>query len=119
MARRPIPVSLGPDPNTRAPKWKLPPGACDTHAHVFGPPDLFPFSEDRRYTPPAAPPEHYRNMQKVTGLERVVFVTPTAHGHDNSVILDAIRQIGPGARGIANIDARHDDRALEIGRAHV
>ena len=35
------------------------------------------------------------------------------YGHDNSVILDAILQIGPGARGIANIDARHDDRALD------
>src|ERR1700748_2122255 len=78
-----IPVSLGPDPNTRAPSWTLPKGACDTHAHVFGPPDLFPYAEKRRYTPPAAPVEHYLNMQKVTGLSRAVFVCPTGHGHDN------------------------------------
>ena len=106
-------VSLPPDPNARAPNWTLPPGACDTHAHVFGPPDLFPYSEKRRYNPPAAPIEHYRNVQKITGLSRVVFCTPTAHGQDNSVILDAIDQLGEAARGIANIDETLDDRALD------
>ncbi len=106
-------VSLPPDPNTRAPHWTLPPGACDTHAHIFGPPDLFPYAGDRRYTPPAAPIEHYRNMQAITGLSRAVFVTPTAHGYDNSVILNAIELSGDSARGIANIDASFDDRALD------
>jgi len=106
-------VSLPPDPNARAPKWTLPPGACDTHAHVFGPPDLFPYAATRRYNPPAAPIEHYRNVQKITGLSRVVFCTPTAHGQDNAVILDAIEQLGDSARGIANIDETLDERALD------
>lgn len=106
-------VSLPADPNTRAPGWTLPPGACDTHAHVFGPPDLFPYAETRRYTPPAAPIEHYMNVQKITGLSRVVFCTPTAHGVDNAVILDAIAKLGSSARGIANIDESFDDAALD------
>lgn len=110
---KPLPVSLGPDPNTRAPHYKLPPGACDTHAHVFGPPDLFPYAEKRRYTPPAAPIEHYLNMQAITGLSRAVFVTPTAHGHDNRVILDAIAKMGENARGIANIDLSFSDAELD------
>src|SRR4051812_23459031 len=101
MTRAPLRVSLPPDPNTRPPHWKLPPGACDTHAHIFGPPDLFPYADDRRYTPPAAPFEHYLNMRKITGLSRAVFVNPTAHGYDNRVILDAIAQAGDWARGIA------------------
>ena len=109
-----IPVSLGPDPNTRAPSWTLPKGACDTHAHVFGPPDLFPYAEKRRYTPPAAPVEHYQNMQKITGLSRAVFVTPTAHGCDNRVVLNAIAMLGESARGIANIDASIDDASLRV-----
>ena len=108
-----LPVSLGPDPNTRAPHYTLPPGACDTHAHVFGPPDLFPYAEKRRYTPPAAPIEHYLNMQAITGLSRAVFVTPTAHGHDNRVILDAIAKMGKNARGIANIDLSFNETDLD------
>jgi 2-pyrone-4,6-dicarboxylate lactonase len=113
MAHSPLRVSLPADPNTRAPGWTLPAGACDTHAHVFGPPDLFPYSETRRYNPPAAPIEHYMNVQKITGLSRVVFCTPTAHGHDNSVILNAIALLGDSARGIANIDPSFDDAALD------
>ncbi len=108
-----LPVSLGPDPNTRAPHYKLPPGSCDTHAHVFGPPDRFPYAEKRRYTPPAAPIEHYMNMQAITGLSRAVFVTPTAHGHDNRVILDAISAMGENARGIANIDLSFSEEMLD------
>jgi predicted TIM-barrel fold metal-dependent hydrolase len=107
-----LPVSLPPDPNTRAPRWTLPKGACDTHAHIFGPPDVFPYSEQRRYTPPAAPIEHYRNMQRITGLSRAVFVTPTAHGHDNRAILDAIAESGDSARGIANINSSFDAESL-------
>jgi len=111
MTRSNVPVSLPPDPNTRTPRVAVPKGACDTHAHVFGPPDIFPYYEKRRYTPPAAPVEHYRNMQKITGLSRAVFVCPTAHGHDNRVILNAVATMGDSARGIANINA-FDDRTL-------
>lgn len=108
-----LPVSLPPDPNTRPPHWKLPCGACDTHAHNFGPPDIFPYADDRRYTPPAAPIEHYLNMQRITGLSRAVFVTPTAHGYDNRVILHAIAEMKGAARGIANIDETFNDGTLE------
>jgi len=111
--RSEVPVSLPPDPNTRAPRWTVPKGACDTHAHIFGPPHLFPYCDRRRYTPPAAPVEHYRNMQSITGLSRAVFVTPTAHGYDNRVILDAIAKKGNSARGIANIDSSFDAKALQ------
>ncbi len=113
MANPPLRVTLPPDPNTRAPKWKLPPGACDTHAHVFGPPDVFPYAETRKYNPPAAPVEHYMNVMKITGLSRVVFATPTAHGYDNRSIADAIAKLGGCARGIANIDESFDDAALD------
>jgi hypothetical protein len=50
MTRSELPVSLPPDPNTRAPRWTAPKGACDTRAHVFGPPDnparLFGFARE-------------------------------------------------------------------------
>ena len=35
----------------RKPRLKLPPGATDTHFHVFGPQARFPFAPERTYTP--------------------------------------------------------------------
>jgi predicted TIM-barrel fold metal-dependent hydrolase len=113
MSERPIPVALPPDPNTRPPHWTLPEGACDSQFHVFGPPDKFPYADTRRYTPPAAPIEHYWNVQKITGLSRAVVVQPTAHGVDNRATLDAIARSGSAMRGIANIDASLGDAQLE------
>ncbi len=51
-------VTFPPDPNPRKPRLVAPPGSWDTHFHVYAP-HLFPFAEKRRYTPPAAPVEHY------------------------------------------------------------
>src|SRR5689334_25417116 len=92
MTDRPIPVALPPDPNTRPPHWTLPAGACDSQFHVFGPPDIFPYADSRRYTPPAAPFEHYLNVMAITGLSRAVVVQPTAHGFDNRATVDAIER---------------------------
>ncbi|MDX1486120.1 MAG: amidohydrolase family protein [Alphaproteobacteria bacterium] len=100
----PLPVCLGPDPNTRPPGWTLPEGACDTHFHVFGPPDRFPYAPTRRYEPPAAPIEHYWNVQKITGLARGIVVQPTAHGTDNAALLDAIARSEGRLLGVACID---------------
>lgn len=110
---KPIPVSLPFDPNPRAPRVPLPPGACDTHFHVFGPPNLFPFSPTRRYEPPAAPIEYYQAMQRATGLERGVVVQPSAHGLDPAAMLDAIQRSGGRLKGVANISADMTDGDLD------
>lgn len=107
-----LPVALPFDPNPRAPRRPLPAGACDTHFHIFGPPNLFPYAATRRYEPPAAPIEHYWEMQKITGLARGVVVQPTAHGFDNSAILDAIARSGGRLKGVANIEAATSDAEL-------
>ena len=99
-----LPAALPPDPNPRSPAWRLPAGATDSHFHVFGPPHRFPFSPTRRYEPPAAPIEHWEMMAAVCGLERGVVVQPTAHGVDNSAILDAVARTGGRLRAVANID---------------
>jgi len=97
-------VCMPPDPNPRKPRFTPPPNSCDTHAHVFGPPDKFPFSPTRQYTPPAAPIEHYLNMLAVIGIDRGVVVQPSAHGFDNTATLDAIAKKGGCFRGIARVD---------------
>jgi len=81
-------VTLPPDPNPRKPRFTPPPGTCDTHFHVFGPPHLFPYNEGRRYTPPAAPIEHFFGMAAIVGIERGVMVQPTVHRWDSASTLD-------------------------------
>lgn len=108
----PLPTALPPDPNPRTPGWTLPPGATDSHFHVFGPPHRFPFAADRRYDPPAAPFEHWEMMAAVCGLQRGVIVQPTAHGVDNSAILDAVARSGGRLRAVANIDSTVADDEL-------
>ena len=53
------PLIAGPVPNPSRPARLPPPGAWDTHAHVFGPAEKFPFAPGRGYTPPPAPAENY------------------------------------------------------------
>ena len=108
-----IPVCMPPDPNTKTPKYKAPPKACDAHCHIFGPGDQYPYAPDRSYTPPDAPLERFIALQKTLGLERAVLVNASCHGSDNTVILDAIGQSGGRYRGVANVDAGITDAELE------
>jgi predicted TIM-barrel fold metal-dependent hydrolase len=85
-------VPFPPDPNPRQPRFTPPPGTCDTHFHVFGPPEVFPYVANRLYTPPAAPIEHYLSMAKTIGMERGVLVVPAVHGFENDVMHDALEK---------------------------
>ncbi|MBT5048502.1 MAG: amidohydrolase family protein [Rhodospirillaceae bacterium] len=106
-------ICYPPDPNPKKPRIAPPPLACDTHVHLFGPPHLYPFQSKRVYTPPAAPLQHYLAIIAVTGIERTVLVTPNAHGTDNSVVHDALIEVGDRFRGIAKIDDETSDAELE------
>ncbi len=87
------------------PKVPPPPDACDTHAHVFGPEERFPYAEDRSYTPPDAPLEKYLGMLDAIGFARGVLVQGSAHGRDNSAMLDALSRRPDRLRGVAVADA--------------
>jgi 2-pyrone-4,6-dicarboxylate lactonase len=108
-----IPVCMAPDPDTKRPVYKPPPGACDAHCHIFGPGDRYPYAADRSYTPPDAPLERFKELQKTLGLERAVLVNASCHGSDNTVILDAIAQSGGRYRGVANVDESITDAEFE------
>lgn len=103
---------LGPDPDVRAPDFEMPAGATDTHAHVIGSPPEYPYVPERAYTPPPAPLEAYRAMHRALGIERGVIVTPSCHGTDNRITLEAIAAYGAGARGIAVVEETVLDREL-------
>jgi predicted TIM-barrel fold metal-dependent hydrolase len=93
--------------------FDVPPGACDTHTHIFGDPRRFPFATPRQYTPETASVAEMRALHRALHTERVVIVNPSVYGTDNSCTLDAIKQLGPSARGIAVIDEKTADSALD------
>ncbi len=103
---------LAPDPEPRSPRFDVPAGACDCHAHVLGPPEVYPYVADRSYTPPPASLEAYKSLHRVLGIDRSVIVQPSVHGTDNQVTLDAIVGYGPNARGVAVADASVDEPTL-------
>jgi predicted TIM-barrel fold metal-dependent hydrolase len=97
------------------PDFKSPPAGCDCHFHVFGPAGRYPYNQaDLRYAPPVAPVEDFLALAKKLGLERFVFVQPSAYGRDNRCMLDAMREVGTQkCRGIADIDENAPDAELE------
>jgi 2-pyrone-4,6-dicarboxylate lactonase len=86
------------------PKVKTPPGAWDTHAHVFGPSDRFPYGADRSYTPPDAPLAKYLHMLDTLDFTYGGLVQGSAHGRDNSAMLDALARHPKRLRGVAVAD---------------
>jgi 2-pyrone-4,6-dicarboxylate lactonase len=114
------------NPNPRKPASTLPPGACDTHFHVFGPQKRFPFAAERSYTPTCdAPKETLFALHAKMGIERGVVVQSAAHGFDNSAAADLLAS-NRNYRGIALLPAsssiqdlkRLDDQGFRGVRFH-
>jgi 2-pyrone-4,6-dicarboxylate lactonase len=92
---------------------RLPRGACDTHFHVFGPRERFPFAEGRSYTPAAdAPKETLFALHSHLGIERGVVVQAAAHGYDNSACADLIASGKGNYLGVALVPTDIDREAL-------
>lgn len=94
----------------------MPAGACDTHAHVFGPPGRFPLVPDPGYLPPPADARAYAAMLDALGLARCVVIQPSVYGIDNTALLEAIAALGPRARGVAVVPP--DVAEAELDRLH-
>ena len=92
--------------------FAVPAGACDSHTHIFGDPQRFPFMPARIYTPEPASIDEMRSLHRSLHTDRVVVVHPSVYGTDNACTLDAIKQLGSGARGIAVIDDKTSEIAL-------
>lgn len=97
----------------RRPRLALPPDACDTHVHVFGPVAKFPFDPARSYTPCEAPKERLFALHAHLGLERCVVVQSIVHGYDNSASADAIAAKGGAYAGIALVPLTIGDAGLQ------
>jgi predicted TIM-barrel fold metal-dependent hydrolase len=98
----------------------VPVGACDCHTHIHGDPEKFPFFSGRVYTPEMALPEEMARLHKALHIQRVVIVTPSVYGTDNSATLYGMKARGADARGVAVIDDKTSESELDaMGRAGV
>jgi D-galactarolactone isomerase len=79
--------------------------------HIYDP--RFPFAAGAKITHPGATVADYRAVCLRLGIERTVVIQPSAYGFDNSCTLDAVAQIGVGARAVAVVDPAAPDAELE------
>jgi predicted TIM-barrel fold metal-dependent hydrolase len=92
--------------------FDVPRGACDCHVHIFDPAH-FPYFSGRLYSPPEASIDDLRGLQSALHFDRVVIVTPSVYGVDNSCTINAVRELGAHARGVAVIDTTFSAAALD------
>jgi 2-pyrone-4,6-dicarboxylate lactonase len=99
---------------TSTPNLRLPPNACDTHVHVFGPYDRFPFPHAHQNKPAEAPKENLFALHRHLGITRCVIVQSMVHGLDNAVVEDAIAAGNGNYLGVALV--KPDVDHAELGR---
>jgi predicted TIM-barrel fold metal-dependent hydrolase len=93
--------------------FDVPAGTCDCHTHIHGDPEKFPFYSGRVYTPELASPEEMSALHEALRVERVVIVTPSVYGTDNSATLFGMKARGATARGVAVIDDKTPEADLD------
>src|SRR5436190_8380420 len=93
--------------------FRVPPGACDCHTHIFPDRAKFPFIAGRTYTPEQSLPEEMAAMHRALHVERVVIVTPSVYGTDNSATLYGLKTRGKTARGVAVIGEQTTEKELD------
>jgi D-galactarolactone isomerase len=93
------------------PAIAVPPGAADTHMHIYEPghamaPDAtIPPLDDARV-------DDYRILQTRLGLQRVVVVQPSTYGKDNACTMEAVAAMGENARAVVVVDGLASDDEL-------
>jgi predicted TIM-barrel fold metal-dependent hydrolase len=92
--------------------FAVPEGACDCHVHTFDP-QHFPYSPSRPYTPEPVSVEELRSLHQALHMNRVIVVQTTVYAADNAGVLDAMKQLGSRARGVAVIDEKTPNSALD------
>ncbi len=97
----------------RAAAAAMPPGAIDCHNHIVGPQSKYPMAANRTYTPPEASVAQLKALRVETGAARNVIVQPSFYGFDNSCAVDALKELGNSARGIAVVRQDVSDAELQ------
>jgi predicted TIM-barrel fold metal-dependent hydrolase len=93
--------------------FAVPAQSCDCHTHIHGDPQQFPFYPGRVYTPEPALPEEMAALHQALRIGRVVIVTPSVYGTDNSATLYGMMARGTDARGVAVIGENTTEQELD------
>ena len=93
--------------------FDVPAGACDCHTHIHGDPEKYPWFAGRIYTPEMALPGEMAALHKALRIQRVVIVTPSVYGTDNTATLWGMQARGANARGVAVIDNKTTESELD------
>lgn len=97
--------------STQKPRLKAPPGACDTHMHIYD--GRFPLAPTAKIVAADALVPAYLKVRERLGIERTVVVQPSSYGADNRCTLQAMAAMGASARGIAVVDQSVGDAELD------
>lgn len=84
--------------------------SADCHLHIYE--SRFPVDPKSTLRPADATVTDYRLVQKRLGFTRCVVVQPSTYGVDNRCMLEAVRQLGRDARGIAVVKLDVSDAEL-------
>jgi predicted TIM-barrel fold metal-dependent hydrolase len=103
------------DPNV-APKNRLPAGTVDCHFHVFEDPAVYPYTENRSYTPTLAPWAAFQKMNDTIGADRAVLVHPSVYGHDHRTLYDTLHAHPDRLRAVGVLSM--DTSEAEIEKLH-
>ena len=93
------------------PRLVTPPGATDTHMHIYEP--GYAMAASAIIPPQDGPLADYKQLQARLGLQRVVVVQPSTYGLDNSCTLDAVAKVGANARAVICANDQTSDAELE------
>ena len=93
--------------------FDVPSGATDCAVHVYGDLKRHPYWEGRSYSPEPATVAELKQVMRALKVERVVIVQASSYGTDNSCVVDSIREFDGRARGVATIDDKTTEAALD------
>ncbi len=107
---------IAPLPPAAVPATPAPSSACDTHVHLLAGPDELPLFEGRTEDPAqpyAAYLAGYKAHLAALGITRGVIVHSIFYGLDNTITINAVRDMGAGFKGIGLLPDNASDADLD------
>ena len=96
-----LPTCQPPVADPSRPTLILPPGTIDSHVHIFGPHERYPYASDRVFTPPDAPQSQLEALHDFLGVSRALLIQSASHGLDHAAMMAALAQSPDRYRGVA------------------